>query len=328
MSRSWDAEQVARFGCLKDIVPGLEYIVRIAAGRAKIIELYSGDPRDEWFLLSLLEHTGFLLEYRSGISFVRHITEKMTYTCTVWLQALSDKAAISQLLQRQAGCQFIYDLLTRFPGIVGIVIHMVIIEVKENATEHVLELIVEMIRRWPQERAFESLEMINYSDRKDLIPLLVELLNGRPTPNAIAGGLRMMEDVWNCARHVERLGVLEVLMIKINEAHRDRIFAQVQKGIERKMDMTENECALVVRLLPTLSLRQVISLLYIMRNMIETCGKNEYFGKMLEAVLWASPSDERCRFLETSGEKVILLIEKEGFDEIVEFLKYEKNKLK
>ena len=69
----------------------MKYAVYIA-GRAKLIELYSGEPEEEWFLREIIDKIGTVTPYSGGVGFLYRINEKIKEVPQQWTTTILDNA--------------------------------------------------------------------------------------------------------------------------------------------------------------------------------------------------------------------------------------------
>lgn len=300
----------------------LRQIVPFSAGRARLVDLFSGTWSEAWFLQEVVDVFDLLLQYRAGISFVRRITEKLQTPMVDWVASLTQPVAIELMCKHESGIAFVGYLFDKYheygrvlSGIQGLL--------EANCTPVFQTFALGLMKTavsLPEFHYFDIIWRFDYENRPELCCYLAQLIYIDQREKWEALVTPFVQAPEKFTEHKQHCDVLLAIAKRGSRDQYSAICTGVLKNTE--MFMGPHSWTLLAFFAPMFNRGVMIRIADKITNYMETLEQlPPHFANLLVPVIWALPADERRLMLE-SNERKIKELQSPEIREAYEFLDY------
>lgn len=300
----------------------LRQIVPFSAGRARLVDLFSGTRSEAWFLQEVVDVFDLLLQYRAGISFVRRITEKLQTSVPEWIASLTQPVAIGLMCKHESGISFLEYLFDKYHecgrilgGIQGLL--------EANHTPAFQRFALNLMKKaasLPEFHYFDIIWRFDYEHRPELCCYLAQLIYIEQREKWEALVTPFVQAPGKFTQHEPHCDVLMAIAKRGSRDQYSMLFTAVLKNTEAFLG--QHSWKLLAFFVPVLNKELMVGIADKISNYMETLEKlPAYFADLLVSVIWALPADERRLLLETN-ERRIKELQSPEIREAYEFLDY------
>lgn len=319
MERKADFSWILHLSQVKGTV---HQIVPFTAGRSRLLEVYQGSQKENWFLVELSNHLNLLGQYRGGITFIRKILEKMQSPCKDLLNLLTNPEEIEQFLKFDVGCELVQYILETYPDRASSIVGVVINVSEDQYSDGYKKLVSCIVQNYKDTRLLDRAFRLDYTRRPGSCQILAEIVR-HTSPENWAGLVHEFvaepAAYFNDQRYMV---VIEAILDCGSPDQKKRISSEI---LDADFTNMPGICKFVSSMLSSMRKEEVSNL----AAAISTClnsveDPSPELSEFVITLIWALPAVHRKPFINANKEKLLKMREKDIL-EVLAYLEYLEN---